>query len=142
MQAEQMKSIVQHLEKLELTMTERIFTQQTIPSPAQAKYPTFLHQSSLPILIRPGQPGQAYAPVAHQAASSPGLSAPGQGYTISPLAHHGPPSSTPQGRAVYTSDFALFSCPHKMAYRQLQHTAISHQMSNLQGSENHLTRKH
>ena len=110
-QAKQTKSIVQHLQRLELMMTQRIFTQQTIPSPALAKYSTFPHQGSLPILIRPGQPGQAYAPVACQAASSPTLSAPGQGYTIFPLPYHGPPCSTGPGQAAYTSDFTSFFMP-------------------------------
>lgn len=112
MQAEQTKSIAQHLQRLESTMTQGIFTQQVIASPAQAGHPAFPHQGSLPtILIGPGQPGQAYVPVTCPAASSPGLSAPGQGYMTSPLPHHGPPSPTGPGQAAYTSDFASFFMP-------------------------------
>jgi len=111
MQAEQTKSIAQHLQRLESTMTQRIFTQQAIPSPAQTGYSAFPHQGSLPILIGPGQLGQAFAPVTHPAASSPGLSAPGQGYMTSPLPHHGLPFSTGPGQAAYMSGFASFFMP-------------------------------
>ena len=47
-----------------------------------------------------------------------------------------------QGRWCTHLTLPHFSCSHKMVYQQLQHTAISHQMSNLQGSKNNLTRKH
>ena len=130
MQAEQMKSIAQYLQRLESTMTQRIFTQQAIPSPAQTGYSAFPHQGSLPILIGPGQLGQAFAPVTRPAASSLGLNAPGQGYMTSPLPHHGPPSSTGPGQAAYTSGFTSFFMP--MQNGLLTTTTYSNQPPNEQ----------